>query len=369
MRLSKNLCEPTISDRRLNQRQLEMIPRSASCVKGLGQDSRNSVFGPSLDPPVGHSNRHGADLSDLYDAPPKSSVPHRPPFGPKVPIRPAGRIGTMTVLHDVLRLVLDRYLDDFRQARGLYSEQPDESVHDIRVAARRIRSLLGSFAADLPQGTSIVARRFRRIARSLGLARDLDVMIALFQESPFALEPDTVHVVRVLAEHRAQAEAEVQATVASDRLDRATKSLRRLLGDPNPVHRPASEAIREAIDLAWYKFADHASTLREDSPPEQLHRLRIFGKRLRYLLEGLGVYAELNPLEDVEAIKKVQDRLGRHQDLCVALEWATRVVGDKSPLQNMLAESICEAHARGMATVEKFLARGNPVARQPSAST
>ena len=58
-----------------------------------------------------------------------------------------------------------------------------ESVHKMRVAVRRMRSLL-QLTGDYYKGKSIAEteRRLREIARALGAIRDLDVLILDLQQ-------------------------------------------------------------------------------------------------------------------------------------------------------------------------------------------
>ena len=93
-------------------------------------------------------------------------------------------------------------------------------------------------------------------------------------------------------------------------------------GYPGAAPRHAHNAV---IDVARKRLLRNYRTVvrlgretHSDSPAETLHRLRIKCKKLRYLME---FFASLFPDEKVNALethlKKLQEHLGRHQDLWV----------------------------------------------------
>src|SRR5215510_4193341 len=56
-----------------------------------------------------------------------------------------------------------------------------DAIHDARVATRRIRALLEALG-DNDANHVALAEEMRGLGRSLGAARDLDVVVALFEE-------------------------------------------------------------------------------------------------------------------------------------------------------------------------------------------
>jgi CHAD domain-containing protein len=78
------------------------------------------------------------------------------------------------------RAVLAPLLDAaLREAPAVLREQDVRATHDMRVALRRLRSGLETFAKVLPQDRGqACARSVRRLARRLGAVRDADVHLA-----------------------------------------------------------------------------------------------------------------------------------------------------------------------------------------------
>src|SRR5262249_15576397 len=62
-----------------------------------------------------------------------------------------------------------------------------ESIHDMRVAVRRLRVALSNFAACMPkQDRKRLRSQMEHLANALGYVRDLDVMIATIKPSLLA---------------------------------------------------------------------------------------------------------------------------------------------------------------------------------------
>jgi CHAD domain-containing protein len=119
-----------------------------------------------------------------------------------------------------------------------------------------------------------------------------------------------------------------------------------------PGTAPAPDAALPVGDLAPRLIAKrHRRLLRKgrkitaDSPDRDLHRLRIEGKKLRYLLE---FFAPLFPRRQVtglvKPLKKLQDHLGAFNDLVIqqaSLEsWLERPAGDRAEASSQEAAAV-----------------------------
>ncbi|MCF3963472.1 CYTH and CHAD domain-containing protein [Streptomyces fuscigenes] len=211
--------------------------------------------------------------------------------------------------------------------RGL----PD-SVHQMRVAARRLRSALRSYRSVLDRSvTDPVGEELRRLGAELGAERDNEVLAAHLRERVGAV-PAALLLGPV--EARLRLWTTTSGTRSHDRslatLDgechlALLRSLEALLADP-PLRRAAAAAPRATLSRAVLKeYArlsgriEHALAL----PPGEerdlaLHSARKAAKRVRYAAEaavpGVGRPAK----RFARRIKKVQQLLGEHQDAVVA---------------------------------------------------
>jgi CHAD domain-containing protein len=203
-------------------------------------------------------------------------------------------------------------------ARLAAPEDP-EALHDARVALRRLRSWLRAFEAEagVPNG---IARRLRRLARSTGAARDLEVAVErlaeLARRSRGERRAALERLARELARRRDAgrpalvAEASKRWRVLQRPLERALRA--------DPV-----EIAPRFATLVAGRVAATSAPFRRPPPPARdwpaLHQLRIAGKRVRYLLEPLRDAAP-SSLRALKALKELQEHLGAVNDAVVLEE-------------------------------------------------
>lgn len=183
-----------------------------------------------------------------------------------------------------------------------------EAVHRLRVQSRRTAAALEILRPTLPKQTRGRLRRIvRKIRRAAGRARDLDVFLSLLPETQPAVDVvrgfalgERSAAYRDLADQIEGMAAKLESVwMKTERLDRAPNnreaSLENLLED---AIRRRSERVRQRLEA-------------RDLDEEDLHRLRIEVKGLRYAQELAG--------EDASWAKTLQDALGRARDLSTAV--------------------------------------------------
>jgi len=216
---------------------------------------------------------------------------------------------------------------------GVRQDLDLEFLHDLRVAVRRTRSLLGQMKEALPRSCVHYRQEFAWIGRSTGAVRDLDVQTLGFPAHAAALSPSGMSDLEPLREAmRAQRSRErcgLLETLASPRYRRLKKDWRALLESKDATAWAATDEARQpalAVASAMIRHRYHkafkvGAALTPESPDTEMHRLRMQCKKLRYLLE---FFAALFPRDDVKhlvkLLKGLQDNLGEFQDLSVLLE-------------------------------------------------
>jgi CHAD domain-containing protein len=201
-----------------------------------------------------------------------------------------------------------------------------EHVHQLRVATRRATAALRLFEDCLPRKHERILRRsLQALRRTAGAARDWDVFFEMLVKAP-ALHPASAKAARDFllgfqAARRCEAQTQLTAVASEEceKLERETKKL----DDKTFEWRDASELTAGALAV------ERIGTLMEEleraaAPPpagyEELHRLRILCKRLRYSME---VFAECfePPLRErlYPAIEEMQEILGRITDAHIAV--------------------------------------------------
>jgi CHAD domain-containing protein len=228
----------------------------------------------------------------------------------------------------------------FENAPGARSGENLECLHDMRVASRRLRETLQLFGMFYrPSRLRKTLDQAKKMTRILGLPREMDVNLSLLQE----FEGDSDPVVRTTHEHlletfeRKQAKLRKKMHKTLDALN--LKSLRAqwinfaqtALLAPKPqsmlsgIQREfESEAyLRQTTAILRHKAVPllaFRSTPLHSQTDENLHRLRIVLKKLRYALE---IY---DPLHDhrfekaIQSAKELQEVLGKVHDYSVLIE-------------------------------------------------
>jgi CHAD domain-containing protein len=193
-------------------------------------------------------------------------------------------------------------------------------VHQARVASRRLREAVPVLADGLKHAGK-ANRKIRRLTRALGTVRELDVSLHLLDElaasdelSRPALQDVRLHVIAE-REHRREQMLARLADVDADKLDRRLKSV------TEAVALDQSEAWRQALGTRLVKRAKRLSLTIDRAgqlyAPEQLHRVRIAVKKLRYGLELAADSGIAAAAPQVRALKRTQEMLGRLNDLQV----------------------------------------------------
>ncbi|ALM52019.1 CHAD domain-containing protein [Halomonas huangheensis] len=220
-------------------------------------------------------------------------------------------------------------LDNARLAYPRIQNPDDpEGLHDFRVALRRLRSCLKDF--DSFPGASLdkaLKRELRDLTRSTNAARDGEVMQAWLEDQYQLLsgsERSAVvwwheRLVPQVAEEYRLVECRVAAFPLLDaHLRGAMKEIRSKKARKAPRFGPASAEVLERLLGQWSAELDELNKLDALKGPEDeqaLHRPRITGKRLRYLLKAWGGEGEIFSATE-SAMKSFQDAFGHlHDDL------------------------------------------------------
>lgn len=211
--------------------------------------------------------------------------------------------------------------------QGTIDEIDPEFLHDLRVAIRRTRALLGEGKSLLPPEVVAHAReRFAWLGGLTGPARDLDVYLIewngyarpLGAEAIVALEP-----VRTLLEVRSErAHRELARRLRSEDADRLMAWWRHRLSSMVHLepqgrhgHEPLGPVVDRLVRKAHRRLVEHGRMIDDASPAEQVHDLRKDAKKLRYLLECFGsLMPDVARKQFVQRLKAFQDNLGAHQD-------------------------------------------------------
>jgi CHAD domain-containing protein len=221
-------------------------------------------------------------------------------------------------------------LDHFVANRALFlKEQTLESVHQMRVALRRLRAAFGLFRPALTgPGLTSAAARAKSIATALGDARDGDVFLALLATGPGAVEdaPDLARLRGAVRQRR-----DAGYSTAGDILrDAATTlfidDLRRLIAAQDWRAAPGADEAGSVRDFARNALSKLQKRGRRKSldlatqKPEARHEARIALKKLRYAAEFFeSLFGRPRASRAyIRTLAALQDGLGGFNDLAAA---------------------------------------------------
>lgn len=256
-----------------------------------------------------------------------------------------------TTAGQVLLAYLEQQLTELRRhAPGVLAARPDD-VHQMRVAARRLRSLLASGRTLFEDGAVEPLRvELRWLSGVLGAARDPGVvhdrLATLLAQEPEALRfgPAALRIDQELdAEAAAGFDAALEA-LGGQRYARLLADLERFMADA-PLTQKAASAAGTRIGRLVAKDRRRLGRAVDALPPPAddggaardagLHEVRKAAKRLRYSAElaaglprgsGGGSAADKHTgkkrrrraRRTAKSARRIQRMLGQHQDSVVA---------------------------------------------------
>jgi CHAD domain-containing protein len=200
--------------------------------------------------------------------------------------------------------------------RMLVLERGDlDSIHDLRVASRRMRATAGLFEPFVDSGAAgDISKEVRRITRKLGRLRNVDEAAVYFGALPEQLPALSV-MLRTIREREMKAVAAVLKKFPPRGLERAVReSVAALAGIPHDD--PALEVYFSETSIQRYQ-AVHDLLVPAMTPEnvEERHALRIAIKKWRYLLETLGLVCRQDYSAALANLKGYQTLLGSLNDL------------------------------------------------------
>ena len=206
-------------------------------------------------------------------------------------------------------------------------------IHDVRVWSRRLQQILSMLASPATKKNQPrkLARRLRNIRKILGRPRNLDVMTELVQEKIAAasnpVARDAWDQLRAhLGNRRARAvERSREKLREFDLVNFADRA--RILIDGGA--EALEDSLKESVAGALADWRDAIATAKAQPKPQEVHALRIAGKRLRYRVELLAELGDGPAKARVKSLRLLQDRLGSWHDRQILLETCAEFLSRK----------------------------------------
>ena len=204
-----------------------------------------------------------------------------------------------------------------------------ESVHDARIATRRLREVLPLVSAAHPEQVQAVATAIRRAGRRLGRVREFDAMREQLDrfEQRFPDAATAVAVARrTVGEQQARARRRLIKSLERLRLDRIGNGA---LPSPGPFSRLRNRTRAfndwsgQLRDRIGARTRDLANAVERSSGvyfPNRAHATRIAAKKLRYAVELADQTGVWRPPRLLRDLRRIQATLGELHDAQVLLD-------------------------------------------------
>ncbi|WP_236706331.1 CYTH and CHAD domain-containing protein, partial [Frankia sp. ACN1ag] len=231
----------------------------------------------------------------------------------------------------VIRAYLVSQVDALVEADPRVRLDEPDSVHRMRVACRRLRSTLRTFAPLFdPDVAEDLAGRLRDLASALSGSRDREVMLEHLTAELAALPADLVvgpvaeHIAGQLTADLARSREETLAALRAESYLRLVTDLRAFVTTPyeGAAARPARDVLLPLAHRAGHKLARRVTAI-EATPPGPArdllyHQARKQAKQVRYAAEALVPLYGTDALAVAAFAEQAQNLLGDHQDAIVA---------------------------------------------------
>jgi len=253
---------------------------------------------------------------------------HRP-----LPVRAAVlQFPADATLDDAVDVVISSALYQFvANWPAMVETQHLESVHQMRVALRRLRTALAFFDRALPCAEFKVFRvEAKRIASALGPARNWDAFRELVEDGPRTLlapGESFEALLTTVEQRRSAAYAIAQDLIHDPSTTRFVLNLRAFLArrawrnalsgaELSRLTEPASLFAGKTLQRLHKRALKRGRGLLQ-KPPKERHEVRIILKNIRYTAEFFSsFFAGARPY--IRAVAKLQDGLGAFNDAASA---------------------------------------------------
>lgn len=332
--------------------ELELVEGCAADVLTLAE---TLPLGPELRWSLRSKAERGHELA--FDDPPRAVRAREPEFGADLDIAQ----GFQVIAWNCLGQLLANY--------PLIVEFADpDALHQSRVAIRRLRaalSLFGAFVADSQIG--LLRAEIKAAAQGLGPARELDVLLERVSAETEAGGQRETELRSHLSMRREAATRSAQELLLGESFQRLLFQLAAWIEDGEWLKRKAETgADKPLVGQAARILARRRRKLGRHREPlrtmtdEERHELRIEGKKLRYAADFFdplfaGKAVRKRKRDFSRAMGKLQDALGRLNDIAVAGAGRADLLDDLDPITAARLEAELDALFAGETTERRDL--------------
>lgn len=268
-------------------------------------------------------------------------------------------------LDDAIAVIITNTLIQFTSNWAALRETGrPESIHQMRVALRRMRSALGMFRRSLicPEFDTLRAEA-KRIATALGPARECDAFLVAAQQGPlmYPAHPASCQTLLLaLEKRRKEALDGARALINHQDSTLFVLKVQSLLARREWRNVVSGQELKQLTKparefAAWTVGRLNARALKRgaafpDIPDAARHELRIALKNLRYAVDFFSNLFEHRRRKNsyLSRVSKLQDLLGAHNDAVGAKRLLDELSASHGPGLETASGYILGWHARGI---------------------
>jgi CHAD domain-containing protein len=224
-----------------------------------------------------------------------------------------------------------------------------EAVHQIRVAARRMRTILlavrkvarADWSEPLISGLKWLSEIFAR-------ARDLDVQMNYFRREAEALRAHERRPLERFLRHLRTERERTQRTLMDEiKSARYLGFISKLVQEADvPAVVTSDQNITDVAARQYRKLRKTVKRLRDSPSNNALHRVRIKTKRARYTAELAAASGRKRIARFIKTAARFQDLLGRHQDAVLAEHYVRSFLRHQTGKQAAFTAGLLVARAK-----------------------
>lgn len=240
---------------------------------------------------------------------------------------------------DAIRATIAKHVRDLIFADVAVRRNLPDAVHQVRVSARRLRSILRTFEPLLNREWSTGLRQeLAWLADEMGLIRDSEVLEKRLL-SHITLIPETERVAAGECIQQAldrRIEVARQGALAAIRSDRHTYLVQDLIEASrapqllDDAYQACEDVLPDLVAKTWRVLRKSCGALELGGQAHEWHLARIKAKRARYAVDCLAPIFGGKVAKFAKALAAVTEVLGDHQDAFVAQEFLRALAYENS---------------------------------------
>jgi Uncharacterized conserved protein len=236
----------------------------------------------------------------------------------------------------ILLEAFDKRWKDFQFRFNLYrAEASEESVHDLRVASRRLLSILELIRNFSPSPRLQNLRNyFKDQLNSYDELHDTQVMIVEIEEVLDEF-PEVEPFLAALEKREKRLMRDAEKIADQVKLENLNRRVASIYTEVESLIENPEELVEEAfcaVDDAYSLVLHRVDALKRNQVAT-IHRLRIAMKKFRYLIEIISSIISQYPIQTMNFMHEFQDVMGEIQDVEILLSSLKRYYQEqKQPL-------------------------------------